>query len=110
MVQYSTKEKIYETLTELQKRGDPCPVWELMNPVYGELCRSLGTDAAIGVYLLFSGQQLSFPCSFYKTDYIRECVLREFDGNNLRQLSKKYNRSEKIIRRFLQEGRAAKPK
>lgn len=76
-----------------------------LNPIYAELCNAIGMEKTIELYFLLGGQQLTFPLSFFNTDSLRKQIKKEYDGTNIRELSQKYHRSEKTIRRFLYEKR-----
>lgn len=75
----------------------------LLNPVYGEISASLGVENAIEIYRLFAGQQITFPVHFFHHEGIRQTILEEFNGKNIRALAKKYGYSEKTIRRILKK-------
>lgn len=74
-----------------------------LNDVYREIADELGAEAAKTVYRLFRGQQISFPQRLYHPDRIREIIRREYNGSNVRELAKKYDYSEKTVRRILKE-------
>lgn len=76
---------------------------ELLNAVYKEISEKMGMDAAMDIYQLFKGQQISFPMRFFNSACIRQIVLREYDGTNLKGLAVKYGYSEKTIRRIIKE-------
>lgn len=73
--------------------------------VYREISDLLGTEAMRKLYRHFRGQQVSFPIRLYDPQKIRQSVIREYDGTNLRELAAKYDYSEKTIRRMLRDGR-----
>lgn len=76
---------------------------ELLNHVYREISEALGTDAAIEIYRLFKGQQITFPVRFFNPQCIRQKILEEYNGTNIGSLAKKYDYSEKSIRRIIKE-------
>ena len=76
---------------------------ELLNNVYREISERLGMDAAMEIYRLFKGQQICFPVHFFNPARIRICIIREYDGSNIRTLAFKYGYSEKTIRRIVKE-------
>ena len=78
---------------------------DLLNNVYREISETMGTDTAIGMYRLFRGQQITFPVRFFNPTCIREKIAAEYDGTNLGLLAKKYDYSEKTVRRFLKKSR-----
>ena len=76
---------------------------ELLNAAYREISEKLGMDTAMEIYQMFKGQQISFPVRFFNPERIREIIVREYDGTNVRTLAIKYNYSEKTIRRIIKE-------
>lgn len=76
---------------------------ELLNSVYKEISEKLGMDAAMEIYQMFKGQQVSFPMRFFSPMQIQKCILQEYDGSNIRILAIKYGYSEKTIRRIIKE-------
>ena len=74
---------------------------ELLNTVYKEISEKLGLNSAMTIYQMFKGQQISFPTRFFNSAMIRQAIIREYDGNNVRVLAIKYNYSEKTIRRII---------
>ena len=76
---------------------------ELYNAVYKEICEIIGIDATLKIYLRFKGQQISFPVRLYNPHLIQQNVIKEYDGSNIRELAKKYDYSEKTIRRMIRD-------
>ena len=76
---------------------------ELYNAVYKEICEIVGLDATLKIYLRFKGQQISFPVRLYNPHLIQQNVIKEYDGHNIRELAKKYDYSEKTIRRMIRD-------
>lgn len=76
---------------------------ELYNNVYKEISEIVGLDATLKIYLRFKGQQVSFPVRLYNPQLIQQNVIKEFDGTNVRELAKKYDYSEKTIRRMIRD-------
>ena len=76
---------------------------ELYNAVYKEICEIVGLDATLKIYLRFKGQQISFPVRLYNPHLIQQNVIKEYDGYNIRELAKKYDYSEKTIRRMIRD-------
>ena len=76
---------------------------ELLNAVYREISEKLGMDTAVEVYHMFKGQQINFPVRFFNPDKLRQIILREYDGTNIRSLAVKYHYSEKTVRRIIKE-------
>lgn len=76
---------------------------ELLNAVYREVSEKMGMDAAMEIYRMFKGQQISFPTRFFNPAMIRQVIIREYDGENVRSLAVKYGYSEKTIRRIIKD-------
>lgn len=76
---------------------------ELYNSIYKELSEIVGLDATLKIYLRFKGQQISFPIRLYNPNMIQQKVIKEFDGTNIQELAKKYDYSEKTIRRMIRD-------
>ena len=76
---------------------------ELLNSVYKEIADNLGMDAAMDIYKLFKGQQITFPVRFFNPARIQRIIIQEYDGTNIKALAIKYNYSEKTVRRIIRE-------
>jgi len=73
---------------------------ELYNTVYKEISEIIGLDSTLKIYLRFKGQQIPFPVRLYNPHLIQQNVIKEFDGTNVAELAKKYDYSERTIRRM----------
>lgn len=76
---------------------------ELLNSVYKEINEEFGIDVAMRMYQLYKGTQVNFPMRFLNPDMVKQRILNEFDGTNLKQLAVKYSYSEKTLRRLIKE-------
>ena len=76
---------------------------ELLNTVYKEISEKLGMDTAMEIYQMFKGQQVSFPMRFFNPLQIQKCILKEYDGTNIKKLAIKYGYSEKTVRRIIKD-------
>ena len=76
---------------------------ELYNNIYKEISEMVGLDATLKIYLRFKGQQVSFPVRLYNPQMIQQSVIKEYDGTNIAELAKKYDYSEKTIRRMIRD-------
>ena len=74
-----------------------------LNPVYKEISERLGMDVAMEMYRMFKGQQISFPMRFFNQAKIKEQIVQDYDGTNIKALACKYNYSEKTIWRIIKE-------
>lgn len=76
---------------------------ELLNNVYREISENLGMDVAISIYKMFKGQQITFPTRLFNPKRIRNNIIQEYDGTNIKMLATKYDYSEKTIRRIIKQ-------
>lgn len=76
---------------------------ELFNDVYKEIGNALGLDAAIAIYQMYKGQQITFPIHLFNVKRIQKSIIKEYDGSNIRELAKKYGYSEKTVRRMIKD-------
>lgn len=76
---------------------------ELLNNVYKEVSEKLGMDAAMEIYQMFKGQQISFPMRFFNPERIQKIIVQEYDGTNIKPLAIKYGYSEKTVRRIIRD-------
>ncbi len=77
---------------------------DLFNEVYREISANLGIDTAIAIFEMYKGQQITFPVHLFNSKKIEKNIVNEYDGSNIRQLSKKYDYAEKTIRRMIKDG------
>ena len=75
----------------------------MYNQVYNEIAEEIGLNAALKIYNMYHGTQINFPQKLHNPDYVKMIVPMEYDGGNVKQLAKKYNYSEKTIRRMIKE-------
>ena len=76
---------------------------ELLNNVYREISEKMGMDAAMQIYQMFKGQQISFPMRFFNSAKIQQIIVQEYDGTNIKTLAIKYGYSEKTVRRIIKD-------
>ena len=76
---------------------------DLLNGVYKEISAELGMDIAISIYKMFKGQQINFPMRLFNPAQIQKRILEEYDGTNIKSLAKKYDYSEKTVRRIIRD-------
>lgn len=76
---------------------------DLFNDVYKEISSAVGTEAAVKIFHMYKGQQISFPVHLFNSKRMHEAVATEYDGTNIRELAKKYAYSEKTVRRIIKE-------
>ena len=76
---------------------------ELYNSVYKEISEIIGLEATLKLYLRFKGQQITYPVRLYNPQMIQQNVIKEYDGTNIAELARKYDYSEKTIRRMIKD-------
>lgn len=74
---------------------------ELLNAVYQDISEKLGMDIALELYQMFKGQQISFPMRFFNPAKIKQLIVQEYNGENIKTLAVKYGYSEKTVRRII---------
>ena len=77
---------------------------ELYHSIYKEIYELVGAEATEQIYERFKGQQISFPVRLFSPEMVQERVLSEYNGSNISELAKKYDYSEKTIRRMIKDG------
>lgn len=75
----------------------------LLHKVYREISEEIGIENALAIHQMFKGMQINFPIRFFDTQCVKEMIIKEFDGKNIKMLAKKYDYSEKSIRRIIKE-------
>lgn len=76
---------------------------ECLNGIYIEFANLLGMDAAMKIHSVFRGQQVFFPVELFSKEFIRNQIISEFNGANVKQLATKYGYTEKWIKKILKE-------
>lgn len=74
---------------------------ESLNGIYSELAALIGLESMLQIYLQFKGQQITFPTKLFSKEYTIRQIKTEYNGNNIRELSKKYDYSERWIREII---------
>ena len=97
MVRRNMLESDYEVFGMSQHQYDI----NLFHKVYREISDELGIEAALVIHQMFKGTQVSFPIRFLDTKCVKEMIVKEYDGTNIKALAKKYDYSEKSIRRII---------
>lgn len=99
MVRRNMLESDYEVFGMSQHQYDI----NLFHKVYREISEELGIEAALTIHQMFKGTQVNFPIRFLDTKCVKEMIVKEYDGTNIKTLAKKYDYSEKHIRRIIKE-------
>ena len=69
--------------------------------IYKEIAEAMGPDTAIAIHKLFKGQQIIFPQKLYKKEYIYNYIRENYNGRNVRELSQKFEYSDRRVRQIL---------
>ena len=69
--------------------------------IYEEIAVAAGAETAVKIHKLFKGQQILFPQKLYKKDYIYNYIRQNYNGKNIRELSKMFGYSDRRIRQIL---------
>lgn len=76
--------------------------------VYRELAEEIGIQAALRVHAIFRGQQITFPVSLFKPEFLAHMIVERYDGHNAKQLATEFGYSEKWIRKIIRESKQSK--
>ena len=71
--------------------------------IYKEIAVETDIDTAIAMFRMFNGQQIVFPKRLYNKNYIRQYIIENYNGKNIRKLSQELNYSDRRIRQILNE-------
>ena len=74
---------------------------EDLNGIYQEVAEAFDVKTACEFHVNFSGLQLTFPVKLLSREYVMKCIRSEYNGNNIRSLSRKHGYSERWIRVIL---------
>ena len=75
----------------------------LLHKVYREVSEQLGMEAALTIHQMFKGTQVNFPVKFFDNNCLKEMIVQEYDGTNIKMLATKYDYSETTIRRIIKK-------
>lgn len=76
---------------------------ECLNSAYCDLANLLGVEAVMKIHAEYRGQQIFFPMELYSKDFIKQQIISEYNGNNVKQLATKYGYTEKWVRKLLKD-------
>lgn len=57
--------------------------------IYKDMVEVLGEEITLKVYENYRGQQVTFPMRLYSKSYILEYLTKNYNGKNLKELSRK---------------------
>ena len=82
-----------------------------LNEVYQTIAKVTSLDDALRLYQQFKGLTITFPTKLISSDYVKQYLKKETQKGNqlssreLQQLARKFDYSERQMRRFLNEVR-----
>lgn len=76
---------------------------EDFNGVYAEIYEKFGEEFARKIHIFFKGQQVTFPIRLYSKDYVIRYIQENYNGTNLKQLSRELNYTERWIKSLINE-------
>ncbi len=68
---------------------------------YKELYSLIGLENTLLVYKAFKGQQISFSVRIISQECIHDQIISEYNGSNIKEISKKYGYSERWVRELI---------
>lgn len=71
------------------------------NGVYKELIDLIGHESTLQLYDYFKGQYVTFPKRLLSEEYLHKQIVEEYNGQNARQLARKYDYSYSWIMKIL---------
>ena len=71
------------------------------NGVYEEWVELPGLENTLKIHKHFRGQQVNFPMRLYSKEYIEEYLIKNYNGKNLKELSKKLDYTTNWLRKML---------
>ena len=76
---------------------------DLYHSVYKEIFDLCGEKAMLEIFEMFKGQQITFPLRLYSMEYVKDEIVKNFNGSNAGELAKKFDYSENTVRRIYRE-------
>lgn len=76
--------------------------------IYKEVASQIGVNNAYKLYCYFRGQQITFPIKFYSSECVAAHIIADYDGSNIRAISRNYGYSESRIRQILSQSKQNK--
>lgn len=69
--------------------------------IYYEIANAVGAENAIKIHSLFKGQQIQFPQKLYKKEFVYAYIRKNYNGQNIRELSQKFGYSDRRVRQII---------
>lgn len=72
-------------------------------PIYKELGELIGEEKTLLIYKNMKGQQVTFPKKLYSSEYVKKLLSAKYTGNNIKELAKELDYTERHLRKILKE-------
>ena len=69
--------------------------------IYMEIAEAIGVENTLLVYDLLKGRQISFPQRIYRKEYVESYIKENYNGKNIRELSRKFGYTERRIKQII---------
>lgn len=74
---------------------------EDLSGIYEEMAELLGIETTLKIYEHYKGLNVVFPSRLLKKEFVVKQLQDEYDGSNLKVLSRKYCYSERWLRSMI---------
>ena len=68
--------------------------------IYMEIAEAIGIENTHLVYDVLKGRQVSFPQRIYRKEYVENYIKENYNGKNIRELSRKFGYTERRIKQL----------
>ena len=69
--------------------------------IYMEIAEAIGIENTLLVYDVLKGRQISFPQRIYRKEYVESYIKENYNGKNIRELSRKFGYTERRIKQII---------
>lgn len=71
------------------------------NGIYADMYEHLGEEIVREINKYYKGQQITFPMRLYSKEYVIRYISDNYNGNNVKTLSRKLGYSERWIKKLI---------
>ena len=72
-----------------------------LNGTYRDFAEVLGMEITLRIFQYYKGLQVTFPTRLLDKAFVEEQIRKEYNGTNAKDLARKYEYSERWIRKIL---------
>lgn len=69
--------------------------------IYAEIAEAIGIENTLLVFDVLKGRQISFPQRIYSKKYVEKFIKENYNGKNIRELSRKFGYTERRVKQIL---------